>query len=529
MPVVIFAVISTSRNLVLWKGEYVWIDYWLEQSLQLRRNILRWLLEAPGSRVIGMSTGRAISTFRDDVDDVMDYLETYVDSGGLLVFGIGSVWVMASIDPLLTGILLVPLVFTLILTQFLVPEIRKRRREMRFATEAVTGFVGDLFGAVQAVKLAGASDSVLNRFAELNETRRDKALRDTFLTEALRSINVNMASVAIAITLIFAAERVGSPGFTVGDLTIFLTYLPRLTGNMAWLGDALAQHRRAGVAYERIQRLTVDGPDKEILDTAPVVFSERRPEVVAPVAGEPLRVLRVQNLSYHHADGVLGLDDVSFEIERGQFVVVTGRIGSGKSLVLRSLLGLVPARGTVMWNDQTIEDPATFLVPPRSAYTPQVPTLFSDTLARNISFGRPLANPELDRATRLAVLDEDVSRLERGLDTMVGARGVKLSGGQMQRSAAARMFATEAELLVFDDLSSALDVHTEAKLWDGIFAAGEETTALVVSHRRPALRRADKVFLMDAGSVVASGTLDELLDRSPLMRDLWAAGEDSSK
>lgn len=526
VPVAVFAAIAISRNGVLWLGEYIWIDYWLEQSLQLRRNMLRWLLEAPGSRRIEMSTGRAISTFRDDVDDLLDYMENYVDGGGLMVFAFGALGVMASIDAGLTLILLIPLTLTLILTQLLVPEIRKRRREMRYATESVTGFIGDLFSGIQSVKLAGAARPMLARFEDLNETRRIKALRDTFLTEALRSINVNMASVAIAVTLIAVSSRVGTDEFTIGDLTVFLTYLPRLTGHMAWIGDVLAQHRRAGVAFERMQTVTVDAPVSQILDRTPVRFSAERPDVSEVRGTDVFESLIVEDLSYEHPDGETGLAGVDIEVRRGEFVALTGRIGSGKSLVLRSLLGLVPATGSIRWNGQEVEDPASFLIPPRTAYTPQVPRLFSDTLAENISFGRRLSGPDIERATRLAVLDDDIHRLERGLDTLVGSRGVKLSGGQMQRSAAARMFATGADLLIFDDLSSALDVHTEAQLWEGIFADRHSITALVVSHRRPALRRADRIYLIDGGTVAAVGSLDELLAGSELMRELWSTGSD---
>ncbi len=525
VPVAIFASVALGRNAILWLGEVVWIDHWLEQSLQLRRNMLRWLLEAPGSRVVELSTGRAISTFRDDVDDVMEYLESYVDGGGFIIFGLGSLGVMASIDPGLTLVLLVPLFLTLVLTQTLVPEIRKRRREMRAATEAVTGFVGELFGGVQAVKLAGASEPVLGRFRELNEHRRHRALRDTFLTEALRSINVNMASVAVAITLIAVSARVGSPDFTIGDLTVFLTYLPRLAGNMAWIGNIFAQHRRAGVAFERMETVTVDAPPSAILDRTMVHLSDRSPAVVKPQISDRFERLEIRDLGYVHPDGKSGLAAVDLDVERGEFIVITGKIGSGKSLVLRGMLGLIPTVGEIKWNGRRVEDPASFFIPPRTAYTPQVPRLFSDTLANNISFGRPMTGRELTRAARLAVLEDDVDRLERGYETMVGARGVKLSGGQMQRSAAARMFATGAELLVFDDLSSALDVETEARLWGGIFSKGSDVTALVVSHRRPALRRADRIYVMADGSVSASGTLDELLAESALMAELWTAGD----
>lgn len=521
-PVAIFATLAVGRQGALWVGDIAWIRYWNEQSLQLRRNLLRWMLEAPGSRPMKASPGQAVSTFRDDVEDLVEYVENWVDSG-IVVFAIGATWVMYRIDPALTGLVLIPLVLTVVLTQSLSGSIRNRRRAMRAATESVTGFIGEMFGAVQAVKLADASEDVLDRFDDLNEVRRVAALRDTFLTELLRSINVNMATIGMGIVLIVAAGKIGSPRFSVGDLTIFLTYLPRLTHYMAFAGDIIAQHRRAGVSFERIQALAVDAPDSALLDRTRVPLDGTVSMPTQPEhATGPFRSLEVEHLAYVHVDDSAGVADISFEVEAGEFVVITGKIGSGKSTLLRCLLGLLPSQGTLRWNGEVIDDPASFLVPPRTAYTSQVPRLFSDTLGANIALGRHVTQERLREAVSLAVLDPDVSRLERGMDTPVGARGVKLSGGQVQRSAAARMFATEAELLILDDLSSALDVHTESTLWRRLFER-RDVTCLVVSHRHAVLERADRILLLEGGHIVDRGTLAELLDRSVLMRDLWAS------
>jgi ABC-type multidrug transport system fused ATPase/permease subunit len=521
-PAILFAVLAIGRNLVIWLGDRQWINHWLEQSLQLRRNLLRWLMEAPGSRVIPLAPGQAVSTFRDDVDDVLEYMENWVDMGGLLVFGIGAVVVMASIDAGLTAILLVPLLLTMILTQVLSPQIRKRRRAMRLATDRVTGFIGETFSGVQAIKLSAAEGPVLDRLHRLNETRHTAALADTFLTEVLRGINRNMSTITVAIVLLVAADAISDGTFGIGELAVFLTYLPRLTDYMAFVGDIIAQHRRTGVAYERMRALAVDAPDEALLDRTRVPLEGRIPDIDLPDIGiDPLRRLEVRGLSHWFPDGGEGLDGVDFEVERGSFTVVTGKIGSGKSTLVRALLGLVPSDGEVRWNGKLVEDRASFFVPPRSAYTAQVPRLFSESLADNIALGQRVARERLREAVQLAVLEPDLERLEMGEQTMVGARGVKLSGGQVQRSAAARMLATDAELLVFDDLSSALDVHTETELWRRLLSR-RDATCLVVSHRRAALSRADQILVMDQGRVVERGTLPDLLQRSELMRSLWA-------
>ena len=504
--------------------------YYLTLQAFLRRNLLDHLTMAAGSRVLPESPSEAVSRFRDDVDDVVFYAESWIDFGGFMLYGVCSVAVLAWIDPAIAAIVCTPLLVMSLVMRRLSPVIRTYRRRMREATARVTDSIGEAFAAAQAIKAAGREDSMTAHFRSLGEERRRRALADVLLTEMIRGVNNGLVFVGIGLMLTMAASRIRSGEFSVGDLAIFIQLLPRVTNVLTFIGgDVLAQHRRVRVATERMEHLMVDAPPGKLVGHQPLELEGPAP-VFVPLAreGEWLETLRVRGLSYRYSKSDAGIDDVSFELRRGDFVVVTGRIGAGKTTLLRVLQGLLPAAaGEIEWNGRRVEDPATFFTPPHSSYTSQAPRLFSETLRDNVMMGAG-GEEALERAMHLAAMGPDLATFEHGLDTLVGTRGVKLSGGQVQRASAARMFARGADLLIFDDLSSALDVATERQLWESL-ARAREATCLVVSHRRPALRRATRILLFSEGRLIAEGTLDELLRTQPEMRRLWdAEAEDES-
>jgi ATP-binding cassette, subfamily B, bacterial len=520
-PLAFFVAIAATRIGVFVFSIYIWALYYYNLEALLRANILSWLVEGPGARSLPSSSGEAISRFRDDVETIIMYVESWVDIGGELLFVIGSLTVMFWIEPVMTVVILVPLALFIVLVNVLGDRISTYREASREAGGEVTDFLGEVFTGVQAVKLANAAPNVIAHFEKMNERRRKASLRDNLLTQVIDSLNSTILNVTVGCILLIGAVALRAGSFSVGDFALFVSLLIRLTDKMQSFGHFIGLYRKAGVSFDRLTELLVGTNPDNLVAANPVYLANNRPETPQLERQNDLEALQVVDLGYHYPSSDKGIERINLTLKRGTFTVITGRVGSGKTTLLRALLGLLPKdTGKVFWNGAEISDPASFLIPPRCAYTAQVPRLFSEALRDNILQGSQVGEVPLSGAVYAAVLEKDVVTLEKGLETPVGPRGVKLSGGQVQRSAAARMFLRDAEVLVFDDLSSALDVDTEKLLWERLDHR-QNATCLVVSHRRAALRRADQIIVLKDGHIEAMGNLEEVLSTSEQMRQIW--------
>ncbi len=493
-------------------------------TARLRREVLGTALGGRGA-ASRTTPGEALRVVGEDIDETGFFVAWAPTNLAHWLFVVASLTVMMRIDSVVTIALLALLVLIMVVTAAVHGRFLRHRNVTRTASAEVAGALREAVGAVKAVQAAAAEDHVAAHIGRLNAARARAAAREELFAGVQRTVIGNAAPLGVGVVLLLTAGRAHSGTFSVGDLALFTFYLQILAEALASIGILSVRLQRVSVALGRITDFLGRRPRTPVTPSGPMPAPGTAPSLEP---ASELRELTVRGLTARHPGSERGIEDVSLTVVRHSVTVITGGVGSGKTTLIRAVLGLLPhERGTVLWNGEPIADPATFLVPPRCGYTPQDPRLFSGSLRENVLLGLGGKDDDGGRsrfgaAAHTAVLAPDTATMKDGADTVVGPRGLRLSGGQLQRTAIARMLAGRPELLVLDDVSSALDPATEHLLWSRLLDGEGTATVLAVSHRPTLLRTAARVVVMKDGQVDAVGTLPEVLDASEEMRRIWA-------
>jgi ABC-type multidrug transport system fused ATPase/permease subunit len=347
--------------------------------------------------------------------------------------------------------------------------------------------------------------------------RSEDVFRQTLRANRQRALYVPFISwvplLAQGAVLLVGARMVTNGQLTIGGFVAFNLYLGMLVMPLRSLGMWVGQSQRATASGERIFQV-IDEPEE---------IAERPEAVELPPGGGRLRF---EDVVFEYLEGRPVLDGVSLDVPAGRTIALIGQTGSGKT----TLTSLVPrfydvTSGRVTVDGADVRDVTLTSLRRAIGVISQDPFLFSATVRENITFGAPdLDDAEVERIARLAQAHEFVAELPDGYDTVIGERGITLSGGQRQRLAIARALAVDPRILILDDATASVDATTEARIRAGLREAMQNRTTLIIAHRLSTIALADEIVVLDKGRIAARGTHEELLETSPVYRDIYEHG-----
>jgi ATP-binding cassette subfamily B protein len=380
---------------------------------------------------------------------------------------------------------------------------------------AVTAYLQETLSGVRVVRAFGQEPRHKGRFAELNEENREANMKTVNLNAAYFPSVELLSAVATAVILLYGGAQALEGAVTIGVLVSFVFYLQTFFDPIQQLSQLYTTYQAGMAALDKVF---------ELLDEEPDLGDKPDAEALPRVRGE----IRLEDVSFSYGgDGEWALRDVDLTVPPGQTVALVGATGAGKSTIAKLVARFYdPTEGRVLVDGHDLRDVTEHSLRSQLGVVPQEGYLFSGTIRDNIAFGRPdMSDDEVREAATAVGADEFIERLPDGYDTEVGERGGHLSAGQRQLVAFARAAAADPRLLILDEATSNVDVHTESRIEHGLRRLLAGRTAIVIAHRLSTIRGAGRIVVLGSGRIVEQGTHDELIDAggryAQLYRD-WA-------
>jgi ATP-binding cassette subfamily B protein len=472
-------------------------EWWVRQMLRISLRLVHGQI---GPRRISKYTPAEVVAQGGDTERVVMLADNVIDNATSLVMIVAMT--VAAGSPVPALLFVGTMVLSGLAATLFGPRLEKAARRTVLARAAFATSLVSSLSAARTVKLAGATGPVLDHLARLDAVRSERQRREISIQVWARS-TPSIASGLLPI----AAWALYLGGHLTSAATLIAVAVLGSARWFAWTTASLvSQLPSARVWTARTVAMTGTAEYSSPIPGVDLATGAAPAPPTAP--RNPLDRLDLHEFSAVHENGTVGVQDVDLTVSRGELVLVLGPVGSGKSSLLRALAGIVHHTGELRWNGRPVDEPEVFLRPNQVGYVAQLPRVLSGTVADNIQLGH-----EIDAADAVstAQLEHDLAAAGGGLQLLIGHKGTRLSGGQLQRLALARALAPRTELLIADDVSSALDVTTELDLWRALRDHG--VTVVGSTSKRAALAQADRVVVLIAGRVEDQGTWRDLQDR----------------
>jgi ATP-binding cassette subfamily B protein len=469
-------------------------EWWVRQLLRIS---LRLVHGQTGARRVSKHTPAEVVAQGGDTERVVVLADNLIDQWICLWVLVTMTLVAGSFAP--AAFMAATIVLSGLAATLFGPALKRSAQKTVTARAAFATALVSSLAAARTIKLAGATTSILNHLADLDRVRSARVRHEIAVNVWARST----PALVSGLLPIGAWALLLSGRLTAGAALVAVSTLGSARW-FAWTTASLISQLPSARVWTR-RTIEMVGTAEYAAAVPGVDLSGGTAPAPPTAPRHPLRRLELDGFTAVHEDGTVAVRDLDLSIERGQLVLVVGAVGSGKSSLLRALAGIVHHTGKLRWNGEPVTEPEMFLRPNQIGYVAQLPRVLSGTVADNIALGHEV---DADSAVSTAQLEHDLTAAGAGLGLLIGHKGTRLSGGQLQRLALARALAPRTELLIADDVSSALDVTTELALWQALREHG--VTVIGSTSKRAALTQADRVVVLQDGTAAAQGTWREL-------------------
>ena len=483
-----------ARRTIIWASRDI--------EFELRNEIFDHLLKLSSSFYQRTPTGDIIARMSNDIESVRMMIGPAVmQIINTLMVSIVAFYYMIKISPTLTLYSLIPLPLLTIAMWQIGQQTHRRFMRIQEHFSALSSFVQESMSGIRVIKAYRREKNQEKRFEEVNRKYVRLNLDLVKVRALLMPTIIFLVRAVVLIVILIGGSDVIKGTITKGEYVAFMTYLLMLVWPMLAVGWVISLYQRGTASLERIENL---------LREIPEIVSPENPEHIPHPAG----ALRINNLSFTYPGSKTQvLHHIDFEVKPGEILAIVGSTGSGKSTLISLLLRSyqIPD-GTIFIDNVDINRMAVDDLRGMIGYVRQDSYLFSDTIAANIALSQPsLDMDKVREAAEVAAFENEVESFPYKYDTILGERGITLSGGQKQRAAIARALLKQPSLLILDDAFSSVDTQTEELILERLKAARGQITTLLISHRPSTIRRADRIIVLDQGTIVERGTHDELI------------------